>query len=118
MKLGLLFAGLLVAAFAAEPAQELVQLARKSPQSAAFKEKLMAATKAEDRKAGKAWAGYLGDFVFAVDTTSTPVFFWNEAPGPKPVRLKQWTRRGLRSSPTWCSLSVPVPARIWRPGGR
>ncbi len=88
MKLGILFAGLWVAAFAAEPAQELVQLARKSPQSAAFKEKLMAATKAEDRKAGKAWAGYLGDFVFAVDTASTPAFFWNEAPGPKPVRLK------------------------------
>ena len=29
---------------AVEPAQELVQLAKKSPQSAAFKEKLMALT--------------------------------------------------------------------------
>ncbi|HEU0122271.1 MAG TPA: alpha/beta hydrolase-fold protein [Bryobacteraceae bacterium] len=76
------------ALFAAEPAQELVQLAKKSPQSAAFREKLMAQTKAEDRTAGRAWAGYLGDFVFAVDTKATPGFYFDEAPGGKPVRLK------------------------------
>jgi len=76
------------ALMAVEPAQELVQLAKKSPQSAAFKEKLMAATKEPDRKSGRAWAGYLGDFVFAVDTPSAPSFFFDEAPGGKPVRLK------------------------------
>jgi enterochelin esterase-like enzyme len=76
------------AVFAAEPAQELVQLAKKSPQSAAFRDKLMAETKADDRKAGRAWVGYLGDFVFAVDTASTPSFFFDETAGGKPVRLK------------------------------
>lgn len=73
---------------AAEPSQELVQLARKSPQSAAFREKLMAATKPEDRKSGRAWAGYLGDFVFAVESRTAPEFFWDEAPAGKPVRIK------------------------------
>jgi len=73
---------------AVEPAQELLQLAKKSPQSAAFKEKLMALTKEPDRKAGRGWAGYLGDYVFAVDTGSTPTFFFDEAPGGKPIRLK------------------------------
>ena len=43
-----------LALFAAEPAQELVQLAKKSPQSTAFREKLMAQTKPEDRKNGRA----------------------------------------------------------------
>ncbi len=75
------------ALFAAEPAQELIQLAKK-PQSAAFKEKLLALTKPADRKDGRAWAGYLGDFVFAVDTPATPQFFFDEAPGAKPLRLK------------------------------
>ncbi len=78
-------AGLLLAV---DPAQELAQLAKKSPQSAAFREKLMALTKEPERKAGRGWAGYMGDYVFAVDTALTPSFFFDEAPGGKPVRLK------------------------------
>jgi enterochelin esterase-like enzyme len=73
---------------AAEPAQELVQMAKKSPQAAAFREKLMAETKPEDRKAGKAWAGYLGEYLFAVEAAKAPEFFFDEAPAGKPVRLK------------------------------
>lgn len=72
----------------AEPAQELVQLAKKSPQSASFKEKLMALTKPEDRKTGRAWVGYLGDFVFAVESASQPQFYWDEVHAGKPVKLK------------------------------
>ena len=63
-------------------------MAKKSPQSAAFREKLMALTKEPERKAGRGWAGYMGNYVFAVDTASTPSFFFDEAPGGKPVRLK------------------------------
>lgn len=81
-----LISALVVAA--ADPSQELVGLARKSPQSAPFREKLAAAVKAEDMKIGRAWAGYLGDFVFAIEAKSTPEFFWDEAPYGKAVRLK------------------------------
>ena len=87
MKLSLTLFVSAMALMAADPAQELLQLAKK-PQAAAFKEKLLAQTKEPDRKAGRAWVGYLGDFVFAVDTASTPSFFFDEAPGAKPVRLK------------------------------
>ena len=66
---------------AVEPARELVAMAKKSPQSAAFKEKLMALTKEPDRKAGRGWSGYLGEYVFAVDTSVAPSFFFDEAPG-------------------------------------
>jgi len=76
------------ALLAAEPAQELVALAKKSLQSAAFKEKLMTLTKEPDRKAGRAWAGYMGDFVFAVDSAAAPSFHFDESPMGKPVRLK------------------------------
>ncbi|MBI2686694.1 MAG: esterase [Acidobacteria bacterium] len=72
---------------AAEPSQELVEMAKKSPQSSAFREKLLAATKEADRKAGKAWAGYQGQYVFALDSAPAPEFFFDETPGGKPVRL-------------------------------
>lgn len=87
MKL-LVFVLTAAATLAAEPAQELVQLAKKSVQSPAFKEKLMALTKEADRKAGRAWAGYLGEYVFAVDSATAPSFFFDETPGRKPARLK------------------------------
>ena len=52
MKL-LIFACSAVMLLAVDPAQELAQLAKKSPQSAAFREKLMALTKEPERKAGR-----------------------------------------------------------------
>ncbi|MFN0100708.1 MAG: alpha/beta hydrolase [Bryobacteraceae bacterium] len=91
------------AILAAEPAQELVEMAKSSPQSAAFRERLMTFTKAEDRKAGRGWAGHLGDFVFAVDTTSPPSFFFDESAGGKPVRLKD--------SDTWIVTAAGATGR-------
>jgi enterochelin esterase family protein len=82
----LLFAA--AAAMAAEPAQELVQMAKKSPQSKEFREKLAAAMRPQDLQQGRAWAGYLGDFIFAVEARTAPAFYWDESPGPKPVNLK------------------------------
>ncbi|MBM3783917.1 MAG: esterase [Acidobacteria bacterium] len=72
---------------AAEPAAELIALAQKGVQSKEFRAKLETLTRPEDRKAGRAAAGYLGDFVFAVETASTPVLAINDKPA-KPVRLK------------------------------
>lgn len=122
---------LLVAASlqAAEPAQELNAMARKSPQSAAFREKLQAQMKAEDIKAGRAWSGYLGDFLFAVESKTPPTLTFDEAPGPKPVRLKNsdlwiatpsaatgrshnffWTVDGKDMVPAPLNLPIDVPA--------
>lgn len=75
-------------AFAAEPAEELIQLAKRSPRPDLFTEKLLAMTQPDARKAGRAAVGYMGDFVFAVDSSTPPAFFFNEAPGPEPTRIK------------------------------
>ena len=102
------------AVLAAEPAQELVRLAKQSPQSPGFREQLMAATKEPDRKAGRAFAGYLGDFVFAVDAASAPLFFFDEAAGGKPVRLK--------GSDTWIATASGATGRshnfYWQVDGK
>jgi len=76
----LLFAASLAAA---DPAQDLLAMAKKSPNSAEFK---AAVTKI--MREGRGAAGYNGDFLFAAEAKTAPVLELNEAPGPKFTRLK------------------------------
>lgn len=83
-----LFVFAAIAAFAAEPAEELIKLAKKSPQSAEFRTKLEALTQPEARKAGRAAVGYMGDFVLALESPKPAAIVWNEGPQGKAVRVK------------------------------
>ncbi|MCX6589801.1 MAG: alpha/beta hydrolase-fold protein [Acidobacteria bacterium] len=68
---------------AADPAQELLAQAKKSPNSAEFKAAL-----GKILRQGRGAAGYNGEFLFAAEAKTTPVLELDEAPGPKFTRLK------------------------------
>jgi enterochelin esterase-like enzyme len=76
----LLFAASLAAA---DPVQDLLAMARKSPNSAEFKAAL-AKIMREQRGA----LGYNGEFLFAAESKTAPALELDEAPGPKFTRLK------------------------------
>lgn len=76
----LLFAASLAAA---DPAQDLLAMAKKSPNSAQFKASL-----AKIMRENRGALGYNGEFLFAAESKSTPLLELDEVPGPKFIRLK------------------------------
>ncbi len=76
----LLFAASLVAA---APAQDLLAMAKKSPNSAEFK-----ASVTKIMRENRGALGYNGEFLFAAEAKTTPALELDEAPGPKFTRLK------------------------------
>lgn len=88
---------LATALVAADPARlseaDIVQMARKSPNSPELQTALRAAM-----KDGKGVIGHMGNFVFAVESKSTPALLVNDAPVPKLQRLK--------NSDLWIALAT------------
>lgn len=80
----LIFAfGLAGAMLAADPAQTLLELAKKSPNHPDVKAGL-----AKLIKDGRGVTGYQGQFLFAAEAKALPTLLVNDAPGPKMTRVK------------------------------
>ena len=81
---------LALAAGAAEKAtpSQLLQMAKKDPQSALFRETLLATATPDAIQKGTAFVGEGPNFLFAVESSTTPQIIIDDKPGPAMSKLK------------------------------
>ena len=81
---------LALAAGAAEKAtpSQLLQMAKKDPHSASFRETLLATATADAVQKGTAFVGEGPDFLFAVESPTKPQIIIDDKPGPAMSKLK------------------------------
>lgn len=84
--LGLVLAASAAAADKVSNAQ-LIEMARKEPQSVSFREALLATAGAEAIQKGTAFAGEGPDFLFAVESASKPQILIDDQPGPAMTQI-------------------------------
>lgn len=92
---GILFAALAMTLTAAwdasgqtDPGKALVELAKSRPHSSEFREAVLGRFSGEELAAGEAVAGYLGDFVWVIRSSSKPAPFIDDEPAGEMLRLK------------------------------
>lgn len=78
--------------------RDLLAMAKKTPDSATFREALLASVKREDVKAGKAVIGELADFLWAVESDKQPTLYVDDQP--------RGTLRRSKGSNLWIALGT------------
>jgi len=101
------------------PAAELIELARRDPGSAEFRETLSKTFTQADLKAGKAVAGYGPDFLWTIESATRPVLVIDNVHGPAMAEVPgtgMWFALGKMKTGTSHSFSYTVEGAPF--GGR